>query len=618
MVDPAETGPGVVLVGPPGVGKTRLAVEALAIAERRGATTCWAAATSSAASIPFGALSHLLPPLRAENDGGGFQAFQRAMEAIRDLAGVRRVVLGIDDAHLLDDASAALVHQIALTGTASLVVTLRSGVRPPDPVMALWKDQIVKRIDVAPLSPDDVADLVSATLGGILDSAAAARFWRLTLGNPFLLREVVLGALDADQLVERSGIWRWQGEFSPTSRLTELVRARLGRIPPDQRALVETVAFGEPLSATLATDLSSADALRRAEENGLVTVKREGRRWDVRMAHPLYAEVVKAECLPTRAREVQRDLASVQTEKGLRRRGDILRQASWQLEAEGTGDADLLVAAAGQANAIDPKVAERMARAAMTSGGGFAAELALGLALRCQGQVQHAQTIVARAAAMATTDGQRADAAVVLAQILFWDLGAADRAEIVIEEALAACTDRAMTDRVVALGASFALFAGRPRAAVEMAASLVSSSSPAPAFVHASAVRSHALARCGRITEALEANAHGRAVMEIGNGSGVGRSGVAHTDFAAVLTHAELTARRLGGAIDEAEELAAAFQDGSAALPGGARMPIARLLRGQIALARGRPATATRHLQAAIAELESNKAGAWLYWSLLG
>jgi len=196
LVEAVDGSPGVVLAGPPGVGKTRLAREAVAMAGRRGAVTRWAAATSSAASIPLGALSHLLPALPTGTAAAaGFNPLQGAIEAIRDLAGGRPVVLGVDDAHLLDDASATLVHQIALSGVASLVLTLRSQEGAPDPVMALWKDQLLPRIDVAPLSRADVTELVSTVLGGPLDCPATSRLWRLTLGNPLLLREVVLGAL---------------------------------------------------------------------------------------------------------------------------------------------------------------------------------------------------------------------------------------------------------------------------------------------------------------------------------------------------------------------------------------------------------------------------------------
>ena len=53
---------GLVLAGAPGVGKTRLAREALAAADAAGCETKWAAASQAVAAIPFGAVADLLPP----------------------------------------------------------------------------------------------------------------------------------------------------------------------------------------------------------------------------------------------------------------------------------------------------------------------------------------------------------------------------------------------------------------------------------------------------------------------------------------------------------------------------------------------------------------------------
>jgi predicted ATP-dependent serine protease len=51
----------LVLSGGPGVGKTRLAREAMARLGSAGRVTEWVSATRSASVIPFGALLHLLP-----------------------------------------------------------------------------------------------------------------------------------------------------------------------------------------------------------------------------------------------------------------------------------------------------------------------------------------------------------------------------------------------------------------------------------------------------------------------------------------------------------------------------------------------------------------------------
>ena len=129
----------VVLAGAPGVGKTRLAMEALGLLEARGFVVRWAAATQAASSIPFGAVAHLLPRL-GETAPDRADLLRRSVDGLVAAAGDRGLVVGIDDAHLLDDSSAALVHQLATATPVTVLVTVRSGTSSPDPIVALWKD----------------------------------------------------------------------------------------------------------------------------------------------------------------------------------------------------------------------------------------------------------------------------------------------------------------------------------------------------------------------------------------------------------------------------------------------------------------------------------------------
>ncbi len=253
------------LAGAAGVGKTRLAREALAAVEQRGTLTRWAVATASARALPLGAFAAMLGVVGPDPA----RLVAQASEALLAGAGRAGVVVGVDDAHLLDELSAVLVHQLVLRRAASVVLTLRSGEAAPDAVTALWKDGHLPRLELQPLSPTETATLVEARLGGLVDSAASRRLWSITRGNALYLRQLVDGELESSRLHQVAGVWRWSGEPELSPGLVELVSARIGRLPDAQRHVVEVLAFGEPVGVSVLVELTDALAVEQVEARGL-------------------------------------------------------------------------------------------------------------------------------------------------------------------------------------------------------------------------------------------------------------------------------------------------------------------------------------------------------------
>ncbi|MGH9005014.1 MAG: AAA family ATPase, partial [Acidimicrobiia bacterium] len=218
--------PGVMIAGPAGVGKTRLALETLRLAEAAGMATARVTATRAAGSLPFGALAPLLPATHHGETGGvddRADLLRRSAAALVERAEGRRLALLVDDAHLLDDASATLVHQLAATGAAVVLATVRSGEPAPDPIVGLWKDGLVERLEVDGLDFEAVEEPISTVLGGPADRAAVAHLAVHCEGNVLFLRELVVGAVHDGVLHDDGGIWRLTGPLAPTDRLVELV-----------------------------------------------------------------------------------------------------------------------------------------------------------------------------------------------------------------------------------------------------------------------------------------------------------------------------------------------------------------------------------------------------------
>ena len=95
---------------------------------------------------------------------------RHSVRELRQERGNGRMVVSVDDAQLLDAASAALLHQLASTQTASLLLTARSGETLPDPIMGLRKEGAIGWIELQPLSRTEVEALLGQVLDGHLDA----------------------------------------------------------------------------------------------------------------------------------------------------------------------------------------------------------------------------------------------------------------------------------------------------------------------------------------------------------------------------------------------------------------------------------------------------------------
>lgn len=597
---------GVVLAGAAGVGKTRLAREALARAEAAEWDVEWVAATRAAASIPFGAVSQLLPP--AERLGDDLlDILRRAAVLLAERSRGRPLVLGVDDAHLLDDASAALVHLLALRGLAVVVATVLTGEPAPDSVVALWKDGLARRLDLSALSPEATVELLDRALGRPVDGVTRKEVLRVTEGNPLYLRELVLGGSKSGALRQVDGVWRWKGKLAGATRLAELVEARLGALSGTARVAVELVAWGEPLAVGVLERLIDKDAVQAAERGGLLVLERSGRRALARLAHPLYGEVLRATLPLSRARAVAERLAAAHDAGALRRRDDLLRVGAWQLEAGMAARPTLLLEAAGQAAArFDLALAERLARAAVDAGGGPTAVRVLAEALEWQGRHAEAVAVMDGEPSVQGSGAERARWASVRAGNLYWGLERTAEAEEVLHQA--ALTEEGGEDAVAML-AWILLFDGRVREAVAVSGRVLDQpEAPAQALVWAATAAVPALGSLGRLGEALAVADRGLAVVrahpeELPWGE---------TQLSLVRCQVLHGAGRLAEARAIAEAgYQAGVADGSPERTGGWAG-----FRGLVAKAEGQLATAEASLREAVALLDEQDPYRFMRWCL--
>ncbi|MGD0554830.1 MAG: LuxR C-terminal-related transcriptional regulator [Streptosporangiaceae bacterium] len=479
----------VVLAGAPGVGKTRLLREIL---DRAGHGD-YIAATRAAASVPFGALSHLVAGIPRT---AGLELWHQVADQLAARASGPGFILGVDDAHLLDEPSAALLHQLVVHGRVSVAATIRADEPAPDAVTALWKDGLAQRITIRPLPAPAVEQLIGHVLGPHVEGRTRRHIRDITAGNPLLLRELLNGALEEKALVQSYEVWHWVTGPRYGPCLIQLVEQRLAGLSEAARSALEVIACGEPVAAAVLGDLADGGmleprAVAEVDRAGLIARERSGRRELLLPAHPLYGAVVRALVPLDRARRIWGWLAAAAQPRPARRHDDKLRVASWRLDAGTAQDRTEQIAAADQAMfAGDLSMAERFIRAA----GSAAPRFALARVLTWQGR--HAEALVA------LEDG-RGEWAVMRAWNWYWSGGG-------LSTALAAIGPAFADSRSVADGtrAWLLLFSGQCARALD---AVSSASADSARFTLAAAALARALA--GRPGMAIRCSAGRNRVM---------------------------------------------------------------------------------------------------------
>jgi DNA-binding NarL/FixJ family response regulator len=588
---------GLVITGPPGVGRTRLAREALEIAAAQGRRTRWAKGSKAAALVPLGALAHLLPPMDPSADP--LSSLQHAARAITADGSGRPPVLGVDDVHLLDPLSVSLLHQLGAGGAVTLVLTVRTDPTTPDPVAPLWKDGLATRLELREMRRPDADRLASQVLDGQVDTRTGERLWHLTRGNPLFLCELLEDGRRAGRLHARGGVWRWKGPMAPSQRLSEIVLAQLGPLDPAEWAVLEVLAAREPLGVDRVAELSSAEAVAALARRGVIVDDVTGRTGEVRPAHPLYTEVVRRRVPAAALRDIRRQLADGQllptSHSELRH-----RSASMLDDVAGSRDADLLTEAARRANALlDHPLAEQLAEAGVEAGGGAPAQLALAEATQWQGDLVRSEKVAAEVASMPLSEEQFAQLTTIRAVSLGCGLGRTDEAFEVLDDGAMVVENENCRALVTATEACLAFLSGKPRRAVELA-TLVLDHATGNGIVRplAAAAAAAGMAVMGRSDEALAAVTMGWADLERV------QSGPELAFVRLALARAEVLALRYAGRVRHLERRAAELHVRNLAAPEWAGDAAIALYRGSAALASGQPRIAVRWMMEALARLD--------------
>ena len=491
---------GVVVTGAAGVGKTRLATEVVRAAEDAGYASVRVTATEAGRAIPLGPFAHLLRrPTRRQRC---CSSLRLARAAITDGSDGRAVVLLVDDAHLLDPASATLVQQLAASAGAAVVVTVRAGEPVPDAIVALWKDHGCEYVELQPLSLEETGFLVESLVGGPADGQTKHRLWEASRGLPLIVRELVIDGLERRLFRARDELWRWSGPLQPGGRLLELIGARIGQLDDHEQALLEIVVLGEPLGLSLLRrgEAAAADSDPPRRPRG-----RAGRATpSASPCAPPLRRIGRARMSPTRdwiAAPPRRRTRSDGNET--LRRPPPLRRMAAGVGRHGVGRSTASGGVRRRAG-LRFRALGRLARAAGEAGGGFPAELATARALIGQERFVEAEAILLALAAEARTDEERAWVALARARTLLTGLGRGAEAEDAVVETMRLVADAALRRELELVRCWVLQSSGRSAEAAEAASLLAAEVGADHEFLlRAAALAAHALVWAGRAEDAL-------------------------------------------------------------------------------------------------------------------
>ncbi|WP_102145955.1 helix-turn-helix transcriptional regulator [Mycobacterium hubeiense] len=576
---------GIVICGAAGVGKSRVAREALKAAASRGLQTRWAVGTAQSQNLPAGAFAEWIGPDTTDT----LQLVRSVIDSLTSTARAHGVVVGVDDVHLLDDLSTFVVHQIIARRAAKVVMTVRDGEPIPAAIQEIWNSEKFAQLTLQPLSREDTTALLAATLGGHVHLDAVSRLWSLTRGNVLYLCNIVEQELADGRLAKLRGEWQWTGDPVVPPSLVEMIEARVAVLPSSVRDVIDAVAVGEPMELAALTRITDPAGIEDADRRGLITLDTVDDRIYVRLAHPLYGEVRRKHATEARLRHL-RGLAAIELAKsgGADDMQTLVRRAALSIESDLEPDQDLLVRAArGAVWLADLRLAARLAKAAIAAGAGAEANLVQALALSWLSRGEEADTVFADVPTTDLTDAGRGQVAFLRAHNKLWLLADPAAAKEFVDDASQTMASGVARRCVDAFRTEYWTAMGKPQAARESSKDLVLEQ--LPEFVGGITAWAVAVASgdAGRTDKAVAAARAGYELVERSFDAGYMRFVIADGHVGALLQ---------AGRVHEAAEVADRLHHLSAELPGAAQV-----LRNGVA---GRAALGAGRLDAACSLLE--------------
>jgi len=336
LITAVAQGRGGVLVieGPPGIGKSRLLTEVLALADKAGVRALFGEAFEYQQTVPFFPL--FMATLRADPPVGDAEALRRLGTSadvrywvVRDLqaaihAAASRIPLAIllEDIHWADHATLLALRSLAATrpdAPVLWVLTARTGAGGPavrETLTALERED-ARFLRLTAMTPSAVADVVQDAVRANADASLLSLADKAH-GNPFLLTELVRGLDEEGRLDVSGGRAVATGDTLPR-RLSDTMQQRLDQLSNAASQVVQVAAvLPDQFSARLLA------AMLERRPAALVSALEEAVRADLliedgdqlRFRHDLLREATRQSLPKSLRRAMERQSATIMLDMG--------------------------------------------------------------------------------------------------------------------------------------------------------------------------------------------------------------------------------------------------------------------------------------------------------------
>lgn len=363
---------GVLVCGPSGIGKTAVVDHVL---DRLGSRTLpiTVYGDSTLRRVPYGALSPVIKGQYLSDVDSPLSVLRLIKSGLRTTAATDLrlpVLVVLRNAHHLDEDSGHLLGQLAVAREVRLLVVSDEPGDKPGELHELCRDGLIKRVDLAALSRDQIARLCQQQLGGIVSAGTVALISDWSQGRPYLAQALISHFVSAGSLRKTNGVWLITSTPESAGEvLIGRVKNFLDDCNPVERQVVEAVASVGCMPIDFAGKMLNATALDGALQLNLLAYSNHhgGAKSCITVAPKLYGEVIRRLMPPGRRVQIIRWLQ--ESLVGQRELESFCASALATLKVElgyPASDRELLEAARQANNGYDPGLAERLS-AAVTS-----------------------------------------------------------------------------------------------------------------------------------------------------------------------------------------------------------------------------------------------------------